>query len=61
MLFVTTYTSRGNPTEADEKRILSLFQNWKPAEGQEIKGWWITASGLGVQVMEAESADAARV
>jgi hypothetical protein len=56
MLFITTYTTRGAPTEATEKRILQLFQNWKPAAGQEIKGWWLTSGGLGVQISEASSA-----
>jgi hypothetical protein len=56
MLFVTTYTVRGTRTEADEKRVLQLFKSWKPAAGQEIKGWWITTGNVGVQVSEAASA-----
>jgi hypothetical protein len=56
MLFVTTYAPRGTRTEADEKRVLQLFKNWKPAAGQEIKGWWITTGNVGVQVSEAATA-----
>jgi len=58
MLFVLTYTTRGTSTEANEKRVLQLFKNWKPAAGHEIKGWWVTTAGLGVQVAEAASAAA---
>jgi hypothetical protein len=56
MLFITTYTPRAGTKESDEKRVLQLFSNWKPAAGQEIKGWWVTSSGQGVQVSEADSA-----
>jgi hypothetical protein len=55
MLFITTYTPRARASEAEEKRVLQLFANWKPAAGHDIKGWWATPSGLGVQVSEADS------
>jgi hypothetical protein len=59
MLFVTTYTPRATViSEATEKRVLQLFAQWKPAAGQEIKGWWLTPGGLGVQISEAKSAEA---
>jgi len=58
MLFVTTYTPRSTvASEANEKRVLQLFTQWKPPAGQEIKGWWVTPSGMGVQIAEAKSAE----
>ena len=58
MLFINRYQAKSGQSEADEKRMLQLFSQWKPGEGVEIKGWWALPDGSGVSVIEAPSAEA---
>jgi len=37
MLFALTYTYRASASEATVKRLYTLFGNWQPPKGYEIK------------------------
>jgi Protein of unknown function (DUF3303) len=55
MLFGIVYMPR-NPSEAGDKRSLQLFTSWQPPI--EFKGHWALATGGGIAVAEADSAEA---
>jgi Domain of unknown function (DUF3303) len=55
MLFGIVYTPR-SPSEASDKRSLQLFTSWQPPV--EFKGHWALATGGGIAVAEAASAEA---
>jgi hypothetical protein len=58
MLFAVIYTARAL-TEAQEKRSLELFTNWKPPSGYEFKNHYAFADGSGgIGLVEAKSAAA---
>ena len=59
MLFVVTYTARGDVSEEKEKRTIKLFTNWTPPAGYEMKAHYSLADGSGgVIIAEASSATA---
>ena len=47
MLFAAMYTFRANASEATIKRLNSLFGNWQPPKGYEIKMHYSFADGTG--------------
>jgi hypothetical protein len=55
MLFGIVYTPR-NSSEASEKRSLQLFTSWQPPI--DFKGHWALATGGGIAVAEADTAEA---
>ena len=55
MLFGIVYTLKGG-SEADTKRSLQLFTSWEPTI--EFKGHWALATGGGMAIAEAGSAEA---
>ena len=59
MLFATIYTYHQNLGEESAKRILSLFANWKPPAGVEIKSHYVFADGSGgITISEVPTAAA---
>jgi hypothetical protein len=58
MLFLIAYKPRAGRVEAEEKRVLGLFVNWKPPAGVTIKSHYSRADGGGIVIVEAESATA---
>lgn len=59
MLLAVTYTPKETVTEEEEKRNLNLFQNWTPPEGFKFIHHFVTGSGKGIAIVEADSAIAA--
>jgi len=58
MLFHVTWEFV-NATEEGERRSLAVFNEWKPPDGAEFKGFYGFASGSGgVAIIEADSAAA---
>ena len=57
MLFLVSYRPRPGRVEAEEKRVLNLFVNWKPPEGSTIKSHYARADGGGLVIIEFEFSD----
>jgi len=55
MLFQISYKARSGATEADAKRIMQVFSQWKPPAGVEIKCHYARPDGAGFLVVEANS------
>ncbi len=56
MLFLVSYRPRAGRLEAEEKRVLNLFVNWKPPEGSTIKSHYARADGGGLVIIDSNSA-----
>ena len=56
MLLAVTYKPKDNVTEESEERSLQLFTNWTPPAGFEFKAHYVTGSGKGIAIVEADSA-----
>ena len=56
MLLAVTYKPKETVTEEEEKRNLTLFQSWTPPAGFVFKNHWVTGSGKGIAIVEADSA-----
>ena len=57
MLFVTTYTPRGEGGEEAAKRVQQIYSQWKPPAGMEIKAFYSLADGNGgIVISEATTA-----
>src|SRR5262245_51398668 len=58
MLFAITWTVPGTHTEERERRLLTLFTNWRPPAGVEFKAFYDYADGDGgIAIVETASAD----
>jgi uncharacterized protein DUF3303 len=59
MLFAVSFSPRTNTTEAQDKRTLSMFTQWKPPAGYEFKQFYDYADGDGgIAIVEAATAEA---
>ena len=56
MLFLISYRPRAGRAEAEDKRVLNLFVNWKPPAGITIKSHYVRADGGGLVIVDADSA-----
>ena len=56
MLFLISYKPKPGRVEAEDKRVLNLFVNWKPPAGVTIKSHYIRADGGGLVILESDSA-----
>jgi hypothetical protein len=56
MLLAVTYKAKENATEESEKRSFNLFTNWTPPQGFVFKAHYVTGSGKGIAIVEADSA-----
>ena len=58
MLFAVTWAPRSTLSEAQDKRTLKLFTNWKPPAGFDFKGFYDYADGNGgIALVETSSAE----
>lgn len=55
MLFQISYKARSGSTEADSKRIMQVFSQWKPPAGMEIKCHYARPDGGGFLVVDVNS------
>lgn len=59
MLFAISFRPRTNTNEAQDKRTLTLFSQWKPPAGYEFKQFYDYADGDGgLAIVEAATAEA---
>jgi hypothetical protein len=59
MLFASIYTFRASASEATIKRLNTLFANWQPPKGYEIKAHYSFADGSGGLTLAETGSEAA--
>jgi hypothetical protein len=59
MLFASIYTFRANSSEATIKRLNTLFANWQPPKGYQIKAHYSFADGTGGMTLAESDSEAA--
>lgn len=57
MLFYVKWTERSGFTHEDQKKQLSLWANFQPPDGYEIKHIYALTGGSGFAIVEAVSAE----